>query len=101
MKFKDFEIRKPTLLQEPGEDYYKYNFDLVKWDNDKDGTKYCYSIAFLQWNPKEGGFDFKSVGTRYLEYRENGLEEWLLKWCELKTIEFEHENDRGGIINEN
>lgn len=43
MKFKDFEIRKPTLLQEPGEDYYKYNFDLVKWDDDKDGTKYCYS----------------------------------------------------------
>ena len=93
MKFKDFEIRKPTLLQEPGEDYYKYNFDLVKWDDDKDGTKYCYSIAFLRWDPKEFAFKFESVGTRYLEYREDGLEQWLLQWCKLKEVEFIFEKE--------
>ena len=88
MKFKNFEIRRPICLGEKSEDYYKYNFDLVKQDKDKDGKDYCYSIAFLRWNPKELDFKFESVGTRYLEYRENGLEEWLLKWCELKKIEF-------------
>ena len=93
MKFKDFEIRRPTRLGVVPEDYYKYNFDLVKWDKDKEGKEYCYSIAFLRWNPKELGFNFESVGTRYLEYREDGLEEWLLKWCELKAIEFEHEEE--------
>lgn len=88
MKFKDFEIRMPTCLDVMPQDYYKYNFDLVKWDTDKEGKKYCYSIAFLRWNPEEFDFDFESVGTRYFRYREEGLEEWLLRWCELKLIEF-------------
>lgn len=91
MRFKQFEIRKPTLIgKPPTEDYYKYNFDIVKWADD---NSHCWSIGFLRWDKKEPCFDFESVGTRYLEYREDGLEEWLLKWCELKELEYNYEDD--------
>lgn len=91
MRFKQFEIRKPTLLgNPPTEDYYKYNFDIVKWSDD---NSHCWSIGYLRWNKKDDCFEFKSVGTRYLEDREDGLEEWLLKWCELKAIAYKYEED--------
>ena len=54
-------------------------------------NSHCWSIAHLRWNKKEPCFEFESVGTRYLVYRKEGLEEWLLKWCELKKIEYNHE----------
>lgn len=86
MRFKQFEIRKPTLIGDPPtEDYYKYNFDLIKWADD---NSHCWSIGHFKYNLKEHCFDFRSVGTRYFEYREDGLEKWLLKWCELKDIEY-------------
>ena len=91
MRFKQFEIRKPTFLgNPPTEDYYKYNFDIVRWADD---NSHCWSIGFLRWNKKEPCFEFESVGTRYFKYREDGLEEWLLKWCELKELEYEYEED--------
>lgn len=87
MRFKQFEIRKPTLLIEPEDkDYYKYNFDLVKWGEDNSS---CFSIGSFHWDKKEAWFDFRSCGTRYLSFREDGLESWLLAWCELKKIEIE------------
>ena len=89
MRFKQFEIRKPILLgNPPTEDYYKYNFDIVKWNNN---NSCCWSIGSLRW--KDDYFEFKSVGTRYLEDREDGLEEWLLKWCELKELEYKYEEE--------
>ena len=89
MRFKQFEIRKPTLIgNPPTPDYYRYNFDIVKWAND---NSHCWSIGHLEWNKKEPCFEFRSCGTRYLTYRQDGLEEWLLKWCELKEIEYNHE----------
>ena len=97
MRFKNFEIRKCTFIGDPPTpDYHKWNFDIVKWTRgtvngiEKD---YCFSIGHLEWNRKEPCFEFRSIGTRYLEYREDGLEEWLLKWCELKEIEYEYENE--------
>lgn len=91
MRFKQFEIRKPTMIgKPPTEDYYKYNFDVVKWAND---NSHCWSIGFLRWDKKESCFDFESVGIRYLEDREDGLEEWILKWCELKEVEYRHEDE--------
>ena len=91
MRFKQFEIRKPTFLgNPPTEDYYEYHFDIVKWADD---NSHCWSIGELEWNKREPCFEFKSVGTRYLQYREDGLEEWLLKWCELKSIEYEYKED--------
>lgn len=91
MRFKQFEIRKSTFIgNPPTEDYHKYNFDIVKWLDD---DSHCFSIGMLKWNKKEFDFDFESVGTRFLECREDGLEEWLLKWCELKAIEYKYEED--------
>lgn len=91
MRFKQFEIRKPTFFGDPPKgDYFKYNFDLVKWADDNSN---CWSIGHLEWNKKEPCFEFKSCGLRYLKHREDGLEEWLLKWCELKEIEYRYEED--------
>ena len=71
MKFRCFEIRKPTILgKPPTEDYFKYNFDLVKWSSDH---SHCWSIGFLHYRTNGDGFEFESVGLRYLEDREEGL----------------------------
>lgn len=89
MKYKHFEIRKPTILgKQPTEDYYKYNFDLVKWADD---YSHCWSVGFLRYRTNGDGFEFESVGLRYLKYREEGLEEFILKWCELQEIIIENE----------
>lgn len=91
MRFKQFGISKPTFLgNPPTEDYYKYNFDVVKWADD---NSYCWVIGCLKWNKREPCFEFESVGLRYLQDRENGLEEWLLKWCELKQLEYKYEEE--------
>ena len=103
-KFKDFEIRDVTYLCEPPKNR-PIKFDLVKWQEHepyevtdwqtgekKLNTKNCFSIATLWWNNKEPCFEFESIGLRYLEHREDGLEEWLLKWCELKEFEILHTN---------
>lgn len=94
MRFKNFEIRKCTFIGDPPTpDYHKWNFDLVKLDKGWDDKEYCYSIGHLEWNRREQCFEFRSCGTRYLEYREDGLEEWLLKWCEMKEVEYRYEED--------
>ena len=87
MRFKQFEIRKPTFLVEPKDkDYYKYNFDLVKWADD---NSHCWSIGSLKWNKKNDCFEFESYYLRYLQHREDGLEKWIIKWCELKALEYD------------
>lgn len=91
MRFKQFEIRKCTFLGDPPTpDYHKWTFDLVKWADD---NSHCWSIGHLTLNRKEPCFEFRSIDTRYLEDREDGLEEWLLKWCELKEIEYRYEEE--------
>lgn len=102
-KFKDFEIRDIVYFGKPPKDR-PIEFDLVKWQEHepyevidlgtgekKMSTKHCFSIARLWWNDHEPCFEFESVGLRYLENREDGLEEWLLKWCELKEYEILYE----------
>lgn len=90
MKYKKFEIRKPTIIgKPPKDDYFKYNFDLVKWSKD---NSHCWSIGSLHYRTDGDGFEFESVGLRYLEYREDGLEEFIIKWCELKELEIEGED---------
>lgn len=41
-------------------------------------TRSCFSIGFLTWNEKEYRFEFESCGLRYLEYRIDGLEKFIL-----------------------
>lgn len=92
MRFGKFEIRTPITLRPPSDDYYKYNFDVVKWADD---DSHCWSIGFLRYDKKEPCFEFKSCGLRYLMHREDGLEEWLLKWCELKEVEYRYKEEYG------
>lgn len=84
-RFKSFEIRKPTFIGEPPTpDYYKYNFDVVRWADD---NTHCFTIGSLHWDKKNAGFEFKSCGLRYLQYAEPGLNEWLLLVCKVKEFE--------------
>lgn len=96
MRFKNFEIRKCTFIgNPPTPDYHKWNFDLVKWEkySEDSNKEYCFSIGTLRYDLDEPCFRFESCGLRYLEYREDGLEEWLLKWCELKELEYRYEEN--------
>lgn len=93
-----FQFRSPTYIDGHFE---PYEFDLVKWQDyespievvdletgeRKMSTKGCFSIGTLIWDIDKGWFSFKSVGTRYLEYRIDKLEEWILKFAELKAVE--------------
>ena len=105
-KFKDFEIQDVTYFGEPPKNK-PIEFNLVKWQEHepyevtdlktgekKISTRNCFAIGKLWWNDHEPCFEFKSYGLRYLEYREDGLEEWLLKWCELKEFEITYDNSK-------
>lgn len=94
-----FQFRSPNYLDGHFE---PYEFDLVKWRDCKPTevvdlktgkkkiqTRYCYSIGRLTWNREEGGFEFSSCGLRYLTDRIDGLEEWILEFCEEMRKELE------------
>lgn len=97
MTFKNFEIRKPAYIGEIPEKY-KYDWDIVKWceysprevidgrtGEKRISTRSCYTIGTLRWNREERYFTFESCGTRYLEDREDGLEEFILDF--VRTME--------------
>ena len=94
-----FQFRSPNYLDGHFE---PYEFDLVKWKDcepmevtdlktgkKKIQTRFCYSIGKLTWDKKEGGFEFSSCGLRYLKDRIDGLEEWILEFCEEMAKELE------------
>lgn len=73
-RFKNFEIRGK------GDKY-----ELVKWHG-----SICFTIGWLEWNSEKECFSFQSCGLMYLQYRKDGLEEWLLAWCKMKEIEYQY-----------
>lgn len=92
-RFKDFEIR-PTIYLDGHTEPNK--FDVVKWydhkpmevidwktGEKKTSTRSCYSIATIWWNEKEPGWEFKSVGTRFIDDYVDGLCEYIKKFLEL------------------
>ena len=96
-----FQFRSPAYLDGHFE---PYEFDLVKWETceptevtdfktgkKKIQTRYCYSIGGLIWNKKECSFTFESVGLRYLQHRVDGLEDYILKFCEEMEKELDEE----------
>ena len=85
-RFKNFGIMRPTYLGEPPADADK-RWDVVKYYK-YDGKECNYVIGTFLWNDREPCFEFSSCGTRYLEDREDGLEEWLMAWCQMKEMEF-------------
>lgn len=51
-------------------------------------TESCYVVAFLEWNPREPGFEFLSVGLRWLEAAPtNRAIKMILDFCEEKGKE--------------
>ena len=51
-------------------------------------TESCYVVAYLEWNPKEPGFEFRSVGLRWLEAAPtNRVIKMILDFCEKKEKE--------------
>ena len=96
-----FQFRSPTYLDGHFE---PYKFDLVKWEECElpgiidlytgkpMNSKYCYSIASLTWDKEECTFDFQSVGLRYLENRIDGLEKFILDFCDMMRDELDKED---------
>lgn len=92
-----FQFRAPIYL----DGYFEpYKFNLVKWEDcephevtdwdtgkKKMSTRYCFVVGTLLWNEKECAFDFESCGLRYLEYRINGLEKFILDFAEMMEKE--------------
>ena len=73
IKFKDFAIDIPHYIDNRKPNSNEYN--VVKQNNNGTG----FVIAKFYWDSKETCWEFKSIGTRYLEYYSEGLNEWLLK----------------------
>lgn len=92
-----FQFRAPAYLDGH---FDPYKFDLIKWEDcephevidwetkeKKISTRYCFSIGHLIWDKKEPCFEFESVGLRYLKYRVDGLEKFILDFCEMMEKE--------------
>lgn len=87
-----FQFRAPIYLDGHFE---PYKFDLVLWQDHKPyevvdiytgkkkmSNRSCFSVAQLNWDTKDHCFDFRSIGLRYLQYRIDGLEKFILDFCE-------------------
>ena len=90
MKFKDFEIRPVKSLD--GVIYTK-RFELVKWydhepyvHGESTSTRNCFVVAWLEWNDKEPCFELTSVGLRLVKNWADGLDKFIIKWCEMAEV---------------
>lgn len=95
-----FQIRDVCYFGKPPRDSPPM-YDIVKWvqtepyeaidvrtGKRKNVVEYCYSVAALEWERKESGFDFKSIGLRWLESKPTErIIEAILDFAEKKTQE--------------
>ena len=88
-----FQFRAPEYLDGHFE---PHKFSLVKWEDHEPyevtdlytgkkmmSTRSCYTVATLSWDKKEEWFKFESCGLRYLEDRIDGLEKFILDFCDM------------------
>jgi len=90
MQFKDFEIRPVKSLDgviDPK------RFEVVKWydhepyvHGENTSTRSCFVVAWLERNDKEPGFELKSVGLRLVKNWVDGLDQFIIKWCEMAEV---------------
>lgn len=90
MQFKDFEIRPVKSLDgviDPR------RFELVKWydhepyvHGENTSTRSCYVVAWLEWNDKEPCFELVSVGLRLVKNWVDGLDKFIIRWCEMAEV---------------
>lgn len=85
MQFKDFEIR-PVKSIDGVPDHNR--FELVKWYE----SGHCFVVAWLEWNAKEPCFDLTSVGLRLVENWADGLDKFVIKWCEMAEVCMEEDD---------
>ena len=80
-KFKNFEICPAIRLGQSGVETVpnEYAVEYI-------GDKSKFVIAFIEYDNSESYWDFKSVGTKYLEYREAGLEKFILSVINLLNV---------------
>ena len=97
MKFKDFEIRPVKSLDGVID---TKRFELVKWydhepyvHGESTSTRSCFVVAWLEWNDKEPCFELKSVSLRLVENWVNGLDQFIIKWCEMAEVCMEEDNE--------
>ena len=90
MKFRDFEIRPVKSLDGVID---TKRFELVKWydhepyvHGESTSTRSCFVVAWLEWNDKEPCFELKSVGLRLVENWVDGLDQFIIKWCEMAEV---------------
>ena len=90
MKFKDFEIRPVKSLDGVID---SKRFELVMWydhepyiHGESASTRSCFVVAWLEWNDKEPCFELKSVGLRLVENWVDGLDQFIIKWCEMAEV---------------
>lgn len=90
MQFKDFEIRPVRSLDgviDPN------RFELVKWydhepyvHGESTSTRSCFVVAWLEWNDKEPCFELVSVGLRLVANWVDGLDKFIVRWCEMAEV---------------
>lgn len=101
MQFKDFEIRPVKSIDGVTD---PKRFELVKlYDHELQGVtnlrtgkvenraRSCFVVAWLEWNAKEPCFELASVGLRLVENWVDGLDEFIIKWCEMAAVCMEDE----------
>lgn len=92
-----FQFRAPVYLDGHFE---PHKFSLIKWYEHEPyeaidlytgekviKTRTCYTIATLTWDEKEEWFEFESCGLRYLTDRIDGLEKFILDFCDMMEKE--------------
>lgn len=97
MQFKDFEIRPVRSIDGVTD---PKRFELVKWYNhepyvhgESTSTRSCFVVAWLEWNDKEPCFELKSIGLRLVKNWAEGLDQFIIKWCEMAEVCMEDNNE--------
>lgn len=79
MKYRDFEIIRDKTASEP-------TYNVVKWLRQGNGLPpECLVIARLLTDPL-GEWRFISIGTRFLDYYEDGLVEFVRNYVRILTV---------------
>ena len=99
-----YQIRAPVYICKPPKNAV-YVYDIVKieqteptvvfdlWEGrEKTVTENVYTVAWLEWDPKEREFEFSSCGLRWLTAHPTGAAvDMVLSFVEEKTKELANE----------
>ena len=90
MQFKDVEIRP---CKDVNGVINPKRFKIVKWYDHEPyihgtstSTRSCYTVAWLEYDNKDGFWDLRSVGLRLVEDWTDGLDQFIIRWCEMATV---------------